>query len=546
MCFQEFIAYQCGHRSLSVVRPCPMTTASHNFPICSIRPHKPYYTETMCAPCERQLHSRWVLIREWEHRWLHERGACGCEVVFPGLLDTPRVIGDTSGADHSAKSISPAASPAGGEGGKNDAGEAAAARGSGDVVMPRVATSDEETTSFGGDGGRVPAIFSQSVASTGERRVAVRLPGLFAGEWKADHAILHKAGKCPCAAAFDPFTPQISDEELTTADREILQRWRQREAQGETSRASGTSQVASQVGEVEHRIAEIKKIFGEFDIRKNKQPSGNAPRRPPIDNRESQPARNFKGQGCQHQRHHHQQYANNNNDNANGFIARRFHNRLEQSQPTQPFTPAKQPHSQLVAHPSRASGSPAHPSTPAHPGGSYYPPLPPTPPATAPRARSGMGHARPGHSRPGCTPHTHRHPRRPRNAPPVPAPAHPAYATAATYSDAIPAGASPWLARPRRTAGMPWPTVQGPGPYRTPGLIYEGASSGKGSSDNTNTATAAADMTTGAVDQGRGKGKAKATDATPTNSDPDPDLPLCGLPIGAGPEGAASHDWPDP
>src|SRR4051812_21689956 len=95
MCYEEFIAYQCGHRSMGVVRTCPMTTAGHNFPVCGIPPHKPHYAETMCTPCERQLHSRWVLIREWEHRWLHERGACGCEVIFPGLLTTPRVIGDT-------------------------------------------------------------------------------------------------------------------------------------------------------------------------------------------------------------------------------------------------------------------------------------------------------------------------------------------------------------------------------------------------------------------------------------------------------------------
>ncbi|KAM7205490.1 hypothetical protein V8F20_003074 [Naviculisporaceae sp. PSN 640] len=93
MCVDEFIAYFCGHRSLVVLRACPSTTAQPNLPVCSLRPARPEYAETMCSPCERLLHTRWVLIREWEHRWYHERGACGCPVIFPNLVTRPRVIG---------------------------------------------------------------------------------------------------------------------------------------------------------------------------------------------------------------------------------------------------------------------------------------------------------------------------------------------------------------------------------------------------------------------------------------------------------------------
>ncbi|KAL2165918.1 hypothetical protein VTG60DRAFT_3609 [Thermothelomyces hinnuleus] len=595
MCYQEFIAYQCGHRSLSVVRTCPMTTAGHNFAICSIRPHKPYYAETMCTPCERQLHSRWVLIREWEHRWLHERGACGCEVIFPGLLDTPRVIGDASEAGNAIPSTSSAASPADAEEDKNNVEEATASKGSGDAAMSGTTSQGglEKTTTSFGSGGRVPALFSESVTSTGEHRLAVRLPGLFAAEWKADHAILHKTGKCHCAATFAPFKPQISDDELTPYDRETLRQWRQREAERETSQHGATSQIVSQVGDVARRIAEIKKTFGEFDIRDNERPSVNVPRVPSTDGRASQSARATKGQGHQAQGHHHHQLSNNNNNNSR-HTSRRPDNRRErtlpprpQSQPTQPFTPSKQPHGQLV-YASQASSSPANPTTPAHQG--YYP-FPPTPPTMDPRTRMGIGMGMGtgtgvGYTYPGYSPYPHAQ-HHPRNA--TLAPARPAYANPATYTDTIPSGASPWLAKPRRTPGMPW-TTEGPGPYRTPGLIYHGGFSGRNNNGNNNgssayrvpalkyttttttnttgTAAAGADeeqqqhrgRTGGIHATSADKGKGKATDgdaktksdvntktdaragaaaATDTDAAPDADLPLCGLPIGAGPEGTS-------
>lgn len=216
MCFQEYIAYQCGHRSLSVVRPCPLTTTGHNFPVCAIQPTKQYFAETMCAACERQLHSRWVLIREWEHRWLHERGACGCDVYFPGLLTTPRVIGDSVTSDATTPVASSTFAADDQESYRN-------------TSTPTATGSNAGYTesSQHGVGSHVPAIYSEAVTSSGEHRVTIRLPSLYAAEWLADHRALHAAGKCSCNADFRPALPQIPEEELTPTDRDVILRWNQ-------------------------------------------------------------------------------------------------------------------------------------------------------------------------------------------------------------------------------------------------------------------------------------------------------------------------------
>ncbi|KAK6087344.1 hypothetical protein SCUP234_01975 [Seiridium cupressi] len=45
-----------------------------------------------CSTCARILHTRWVEIVILEHQWMHERGTCGCGVVFPALQQ-PRETG---------------------------------------------------------------------------------------------------------------------------------------------------------------------------------------------------------------------------------------------------------------------------------------------------------------------------------------------------------------------------------------------------------------------------------------------------------------------
>ncbi|KAH6650297.1 hypothetical protein F5144DRAFT_479425 [Chaetomium tenue] len=450
MCYEEFIAYQCGHRSLGVVRPCPMTTAGHNFPICGLPPHKPHYAETMCTPCERQLHSRWVLIREWEHRWLHERGACGCEVIFPGLLTTPRVIGHTSVAESPASSSTTGSAyhitPA------NDS----------DATPNLIATTASSKESQGQTeqgglvdtasstaAGQIPALFAEGVTSTGEHRVAVRLPGLYAAEWKSDHAALHKSGKCTCAATFTPYKPRVSDAELTAHDRDNLSQWRRREIEGEKNEdARG---IEGQAEETIKRIAEIKETFGDFEVGdEEKPPKVKVPRLPPPAAAENQTAK-VRGQG---------QGNNNNNSNNNNprHFNRRPDNRREKNTPSRPQSQPTR----------RASASP-----PTH--GQLIVSSPPTNQPLPQAATTALAIPMPtggGYLYPEYPHHQQQHPQ-------YFVPAHPAYATATTYSDAIPEGAFPWAAAPQATPGMPWVT-QGPGPYRTPGLVHTRSDAGAG------------------------------------------------------------------
>ncbi|KAI0889696.1 uncharacterized protein GGS22DRAFT_194082 [Annulohypoxylon maeteangense] len=91
MCFTEFLGYTCGHTSLPVKRPCPMTTQSHVNPICPFPACRPLLAFTMCPPCARIVHGRWVDIVIHEHEFMHARGACHCPVRFP-YLQQPRVV----------------------------------------------------------------------------------------------------------------------------------------------------------------------------------------------------------------------------------------------------------------------------------------------------------------------------------------------------------------------------------------------------------------------------------------------------------------------
>ncbi|KAL2200076.1 hypothetical protein P885DRAFT_66944 [Corynascus similis CBS 632.67] len=574
MCYEEFIAYQCGHRSMVVVRTCPMTTSGHNFPICGILPHKPHYAETMCTPCERQLHSRWVLIREWEHRWLHERGACGCEVIFPGLLNTPRVIGNTSITETTPSSTS-AASSTPQEDDENNGMDATVSDGSRNTTPRTVQAGLAKTTSVGGHG-CIPALFTEGVTSTGQHRVAVRLPGLYAAEWQADHAVLHERGRCDCGATFTPFRPQSSDDEMTQYDRETLRQWREREAAMEMDQHRALHRVVSQVDQTAQRIAEIKKTFGEFEIEDDNVSTWiDTPRLPAMGDRANQPAK------IKDQDHHN--YNNDEVRHTNRPIDDRRGKHLSsrrQSLSNQSRTPSRQLRGQLALTP-RAPGSYNGPTTPTHQTYVHFPPTPST-------LNTGMNMAmtttyihpdyspypHPSHHHP----HPHLHPF---------APAYPAYVTHTTFTDTIPSGASPWAVKPRPAPGFPWTTL-GPGPYRTSGLVY-----GRGDSNNNNNnngrknkvkvkassidigsdngrmhrspaleATSYNSVTASTPpapagaepsneqyrdnNQGQGEGKSRVED-TGTNTSATNILRICGLPIGAGPEGTSSHmpSWLD-
>ncbi|KAK3955971.1 hypothetical protein QBC32DRAFT_375038 [Pseudoneurospora amorphoporcata] len=244
MCIQEYIAYQCGHRTPGVVRPCPLTTAGHNFPVCTIQPSKQHLAQTMCGPCERLLHSRWVLIREWEHRWLHERGVCGCDVVFPGLLTRPRVIGNVSDSEE----------------------EDVTERGSVDTIghygfaPGDTAEAEEAQQGQGRTGGshhHIPPIFTETTVAGDQQRVAIRLPSLYAAEWLADHRALHDSGRCECPVQFAPFQPAMGEDDMRTEEREFLEEYRQN---GNRTRAINESE-----GVIALRMAQINDTFGPFN-----------------------------------------------------------------------------------------------------------------------------------------------------------------------------------------------------------------------------------------------------------------------------------------
>ncbi|KAI1466898.1 uncharacterized protein F4812DRAFT_460455 [Daldinia caldariorum] len=91
MCFVEYVGYTCGHTSLPVVRPCPMTTQMHTNPTCPRPACRPMLPPSMCPSCGRILHGRFVDIVEHEHRFMHERGACSCDIRFPHLQQ-PRML----------------------------------------------------------------------------------------------------------------------------------------------------------------------------------------------------------------------------------------------------------------------------------------------------------------------------------------------------------------------------------------------------------------------------------------------------------------------
>ncbi|KAL8376817.1 hypothetical protein RB595_007776 [Gaeumannomyces hyphopodioides] len=177
MCFQEFIGYSCGHCSMAVLRPCPLTTSEHKNPVCDIQPTRPFLVDAMCPVCSRLMHSRAVLIQEWEHHFLHERGACGCDVIFPDLV-RPRVIGGASVFQNNVQASS------------------------------NGIHQQQPTTTASTESKKAPPIFERVVGPDGREAYAVRLSSLFAAEWVDDHAELHRKGECNCNADFNHYKPE--------------------------------------------------------------------------------------------------------------------------------------------------------------------------------------------------------------------------------------------------------------------------------------------------------------------------------------------------
>ncbi|KAI0974323.1 hypothetical protein F4678DRAFT_486196 [Xylaria arbuscula] len=149
----------------------------------------------MCYSCTRIIHARKVDIAEYEHRWMHERGVCDCEVKFPGLTE-PRLIKRSSTAGDE-KETSPASNGAGPSAG--DSVSAAANHHTGNTQ-----TTSSNTTGHS-EGSSIPIYAEAKVGDNVE--VAVRMTSLYGAEWTKDHAKLHESGKCKCPVSFERYKP---------------------------------------------------------------------------------------------------------------------------------------------------------------------------------------------------------------------------------------------------------------------------------------------------------------------------------------------------
>ncbi|KAJ9164639.1 hypothetical protein NKR19_g1212 [Coniochaeta hoffmannii] len=235
MCFAEEIQYCCGHHSPPVVRPCPITTAGHNNPICQIQYTNEYVAETMCVACERVLHSRWTLLQEWEHCWYHERGVCRCEVKFPDLDIRPHVIGagvnDTTRSDDEITLVGcPKMPPVNTqETDKTDTPDSKNEPNSSDnstQAIPQSFAHKERAKDPMVVGGtrtsaRSPALYEETSESE-KTHVAVRKPSQYAAEWLEDHRALHASGQCKCNVDTKPISKSNTEGTLTADEEKLL------------------------------------------------------------------------------------------------------------------------------------------------------------------------------------------------------------------------------------------------------------------------------------------------------------------------------------
>jgi hypothetical protein len=84
MCVKQFYGYTCGHCSIPTLIPCPLVASNPFFPTCGCPAERPIFTGEYCHACFRVVWNSKVLKDEEEHRALHLRGECACEVRFEG------------------------------------------------------------------------------------------------------------------------------------------------------------------------------------------------------------------------------------------------------------------------------------------------------------------------------------------------------------------------------------------------------------------------------------------------------------------------------
>ncbi|KAF3762597.1 hypothetical protein M406DRAFT_72586 [Cryphonectria parasitica EP155] len=220
MCFTEFIGYTCGHTATDVLRVCPLTTRYNTNPICTHHGRRPVLAQAMCPSCQRILHGRAVLILEWEHHWMHERGVCGCPVVFPDLV-RPRIVG--RGQPYYASPSEPDS---------DDTKIVAKRRGKGRRGKSSGKWGRKNTKKDQANHGRITAGTApgeeEDKSTPGSSKkaheraepggVSVQISSFFAVEWVAEHRRLHNEGACHCPADFSFYqTPDTYESDALSA-----------------------------------------------------------------------------------------------------------------------------------------------------------------------------------------------------------------------------------------------------------------------------------------------------------------------------------------
>ncbi|KAI0430207.1 hypothetical protein F5Y09DRAFT_356214 [Xylaria sp. FL1042] len=147
------------------------------------------------------MHGRRVDIAEYEHRWMHERGACDCEVKFPGLQQ-PRLIKRSSIVEERATAST------------TKAGHFAISERNVPPTTRYNAGNPQITRSNIPRQSEWSAVPMYTEARVGDNvEVAVRLTSLYGAEWTKDHAKLHDSGKCKCPVSFERYKPlNINDD----------------------------------------------------------------------------------------------------------------------------------------------------------------------------------------------------------------------------------------------------------------------------------------------------------------------------------------------
>ncbi|QSZ29251.1 hypothetical protein DSL72_003763 [Monilinia vaccinii-corymbosi] len=82
MCFKTFYGFTCGHTSPCYLVKCPLTLQNEVFPPCSIPGIHQIFANQYCHGCMRCVWNKEVIIEEEAHKGRHERGECGCEIIF--------------------------------------------------------------------------------------------------------------------------------------------------------------------------------------------------------------------------------------------------------------------------------------------------------------------------------------------------------------------------------------------------------------------------------------------------------------------------------